>query len=200
MRVIGLTGGLGSGKSTVSRFLKDLGAYILDADKIGHETYLPDTPAWKDLIAEFGGEIAGPDRQIDRKKLGAIVFSDPAKLQRLNAIVHPRMRDLISQKLRELERQGVRTVVLEAAILIEAGWVPLVGEVWVTQAPEDIVIRRVKARNSWGEEQIRARIRSQLPNEERAKQAKVVIDTNCTLDEVRARVRAQWEAHVVAKG
>ncbi len=194
MRVIGLTGGLGTGKSTVSQFLQELGAVVLDADRVGHETYLPDTPAWKDLVAAFGREITGPSQEIDRKKLGAIVFSDPAKLKQLNGIVHPRMRDLMEQKLRELDRQGVDTVVLEAAILIEAGWLSLVDEVWITQAREEIVVERVKARNNWSEEQIKARIDSQLSPEERAKHAQVIIDTNGTLEKVKAQVGAHWNA------
>ncbi|MCH8196021.1 MAG: dephospho-CoA kinase [Chloroflexi bacterium] len=200
MRVIGLTGGLGSGKSTVSQFLQELGAVILDADKVGHQTYLPDTPAWKDLVEAFGQEIVGADRVIDRKKLGPIVFSDPRKLEQLNGIVHPRMRELMERQIGEFKHQGVELVVLEAAILIEAKWLSLVDEVWVTQAAEEVVVTRVKARNNWSEEQIRERIASQLSSEERAKYAQVVIDTNGTLDEVKAQVGAYWDERVAARG
>ncbi|MBI3744154.1 MAG: dephospho-CoA kinase, partial [Chloroflexi bacterium] len=197
--MIGLTGGLGSGKSTVSQFLQELGATLLDADKVGHETYLPDTPAWRDLIAAFGQGIVGANREIDRKKLGPIVFGDPAKLAQLNSIVHPRLRDLLFDRLEKFRAQGIRNVVLEAAILIEANWVHLVDEVWVVQAPEDVVIERVKKRNNLPEDQIRQRIRSQLPNEERAKYADVIIDTNCSLDAVKHRVQAAWHQRVAAK-
>jgi len=90
-RVIGLTGGIGSGKSTVSRYLSELGAAIIDADKLGHEVYLPNTESWRDLVKTFGKEILTPADKIDRKKLATIVFNNPEKLQQLNAIVHPRM-------------------------------------------------------------------------------------------------------------
>ena len=199
MRVIGLTGGVGTGKSTASNFLQQMGAYILDADKVGHESYLPDTPAWKDLIATFGEDLLQPNREIDRKKLGGIVFNDPAALAKLNSIVHPRMRDIMERKLKELKAQGIEAVVLEAAILIEANWTPLVDEVWTTEAPEETVIRRLQERSSWTEQQIRDRIRSQLTPQERAAQAQVVIDTECSLDEVRDKLRDLWVARVSNK-
>ena len=106
MHVIGLTGGVGSGKTTASKFLQELGAHILDADKVGHESYLPDMPAWKDLIAAFGEDLLRPNQEIDRKKLGAIVFSNPENLAKLNSIVHPRMREMMEQQLEELKGQG----------------------------------------------------------------------------------------------
>ncbi len=202
MRVIGLTGGIGSGKSTVTQHLKDLGAVVIDADKVGHETYLPDTPAWKDLVATWGTDLLLPSREIDRKKLGAIVFSDPKNLEKLNSIVHPRLRELLLKRIEDLRAQGTRIVVLEAAILIEANWHHIVDEVWVIYAPEDVVIKRVIARNNLSEEQVRGRIRSQMTQDERAKHAHVVIDTNCTLDQVRAKVKTLWDERLAraAKG
>lgn len=198
MRIIGLTGGVGTGKSTVSQFLQEMGAVLLDADKIGHESYLPGSPAWKDLIAAFGEGILQEDRSIDRKKLGAVVFGNPDALKTLNGIVHPRMRDMIKGKLEALRARGTPVVVLEAAILFETGWDALVDEKWVTDAPEETVIRRVKNRNNWSEEQIRGRIKAQMPRQERCARATVVVDTDCTLDEVRAKVRALWEKRVGA--
>jgi dephospho-CoA kinase len=198
MLVIGLTGGVGSGKSTVTQYLKDLGAVVIDADKVGHETYLPDTPAWKDLVATWGTELLLPNREIDRKKLGAIVFSDPKNLEKLNSIVHPRLRALLEKKIEEHRAQGTKVLVVEAAIMIEANWMHLADEVWVIMAPEDVVIKRIMTRNSWSEEQIRARIRSQMTNAERAKHAHVVIDTNCTLDEVRAKVKKLWDERLAS--
>lgn len=199
MIVIGLTGGIGSGKSTVAQHLKELGAVIVDADKVGHETYLPETPAWKDLIATWGTNLLLPNREIDRKKLGAIVFSDPKNLQTLNGIVHPRLRDLLLKKIEENRALGTKVLVIEAAILIEASWQNVVDEVWVAHAPEDVVIKRIMARNNWGEEQIRARIRSQMTNDERAKHANVMLDTNCTLEEVRAKVKHLWDERLTGK-
>ena len=193
MKVIGLTGGIGSGKSTVSRFLSELGAVVLDADKVGHEAYQPGTGTWKEVVAAFGQDIIGADGSIDRKKLGAIVFGDPAALERLNGIMHPRMYDLMAARIEEYGRQGVKVVVLEAAILLEAGWTPLVDEIWVTVASEPTVVRRVRERTDLPQEQIRSRIRSQLSNEERKKQASVVISNDGDLHELRAKVEELWE-------
>ena len=198
MLVIGLTGGIGSGKTTVSGFLEELGAEVIDADKVGHVTYLPDMPAWRDLIDTWGEDLLQPNREIDRKKLGAIVFSDPANLEKLNGIVHPRMRDIMNDRIEAFRGEGKRVVVVDAAILIEAKWTSLVDEVWVTAAPEDVVVQRVMARNGWEEEQVRSRMASQMPAEERQSYADVVIDTDATLDEVRERVRAAFEARVAA--
>lgn len=199
MRVIGLTGGVGTGKSTVSQYLQELGAVLLDADKVGHESYRPHTPTWKDLVAAFGRDILQPNEEIDRKKLGTIVFSDPKQLARLNGIVHPRMREMMREKLEQLRKQGVQVVVLEAAILIEANWTPLVDEVWVMDVTEEAVVRRLQKRNGWSEEQIRARMRSQMPREERLAKADVVVNTDGSLDEVRERVRGLWKQHVAGK-
>ncbi len=194
MLVIGLTGGIGSGKTTVSGFLEELGAEVIDADKVGHVTYLPDMPAWQDLIDAWGEDLLQPNREVDRKKLGAIVFSDPANLEKLNSIVHPRMRDIMNDRIEGFRGEGKQVVVVDAAILIEAKWTSLVDEVWVTAAPEDVVVQRVMARNGWDEEQVRSRMASQMPAEERQSYAQVVIDTDASLDEVRERVRAAFEA------
>ena len=199
MLVIGLTGGVGSGKTTVSEFLQELGAVVLDADRVGHESYLPNTPAWKDIVETFGQDLLLPSQEIDRKKLGSIVFNDPADLAKLNSIVHPRMRGMMQEQLNDLASKGAETVVLEAAILIEAGWVPLVDEVWATEAGEEAVIDRLHRRNNWPEDQIRDRIRAQLPSAERAAQAQVVINTDCTLDEVKQKVSVLWETRVVKR-
>ncbi len=196
MLVIGLTGGIGTGKSTVSQFLQDLGAALVDADKVGHESYTPGTPTYNDLVAEFGDRIVAEDRQIDRKALGGIVFGDPAKLSKLNGIVHPRMRGMMGDKLGAMKSKGTKVVVLEAAILIEANWTPLVDEVWVTDAPEEAVIERVEKRSGFPREQIMSRIQSQLPVAERNTKADVVIDTGCTLEEVKQKVQGLWDQRV----
>jgi dephospho-CoA kinase len=132
MKVIGLTGGIGSGKSTVTQLLSELGASVLDADTVGHQCYQPGTETWKDVVDAFGEEIVSPDGSIDRKKLGAIVFGDPEALNRLNRIMHPRMYDMMAAQIEEYRQGGVEVVVLEAAILFEGGWAPLADEIWVT--------------------------------------------------------------------
>jgi dephospho-CoA kinase len=193
MKVIGLTGGIGSGKSTVSRFLAELGAKVIDADKIGHELFRPDTEAWHEVVATFGREILATDGSIDRKKLGAIVFADPQALAKLNRIMHPRIQEAVRAQLERYRSQGVAVVVVEAPLLVEAGWRSLVDEVWVTTAPEATILKRLKERAGLSEEESRARLRSQLASEERIKQADVVIDTDCSLDELRTKVRELWQ-------
>jgi dephospho-CoA kinase len=193
MKVIGLTGGISSGKSTVSRFLAELGAVIIDADRVGHEAFKPDTGVWREVVGVFGRQILAPGGDIDRKKLGEIVFGNAELLARLNQIMHPRMYDMIKAQLEEYRRRGVEVVVLEAPLLLEAGWISLVDEVWVMVAAEPAVLRRLQERAGLSQEELLARIRSQLSSEERIKRADVVINTDCSLDEVRAEVRELWE-------
>jgi len=192
MKVIGLTGGIGTGKSTVSRFLAELGATIIDADKLGHEAFKPDTEAWREVVAAFGKQIVTANGTIDRKKLGAIVFSNPQARVRLNKIMHPKIYNLVKAQLEEYRRQEVPAAVLEAPLLLEAGWTPLVDEVWVTTAPEATALERLRKRNGLSEAESLARIRTQLPTEERVKQANVVIDTDCGLVELKAKVKELW--------
>lgn len=192
MRVIGLTGGIAAGKSTISQILAELGAVVIDADKVGHEAYRRGTEAWQALVAHFGEGILAPDGEIDRRKLGAIVFADPAERRALQDIVWPRMKEMIRQRLAELRANGTRVAVVEAAVLIEAGWTDLVDEVWVVQVPEEVALRRLVARNNLPEADARARIRAQLTNAERAARADVVIDNSGTVAEARAQVERAW--------
>jgi len=189
MKVIGLTGGIGSGKSTVSQFLAELGAVILNADEVGHEAFKPDTEIWCKVVAAFGRQILTPDGNIDRKKLGDIVFGNPESLSRLNQIMHLRMYALVKAQLEEYRQQGTRVVVLEAPLLLEAGWTPLVDEVWITTAPEATVLKRLEERTGLSQAASLTRLRSQLPSEERVRYADVVINTDCDPDEVKAKVK-----------
>ena len=200
MIVIGLTGGIGSGKSEVSRMLKEFGAEIIDADRVGHEAYLPNTETYDKVVAEFGDDILQTDGAIDRKKLGARIFAEPEARERLNAIVHPRMYAMVEERIQRLREQGATAVVLDAAILIEAGWDSLVDEVWVVAAPEEMVVQRIGQRNGLPAEQVRQRIRAQITSEERARHAAVVIDNNKGLDELSAQVREVWTGRVKGRG
>ena len=196
MIVIGLTGGIGSGKSEVSRMLKEFGAEIIDADRVGHEAYLPNTETYDKVVAEFGDDILQTDGAIDRKKLGARIFAEPEARERLNAIVHPRMYAMVEERIQRLREQSATAVVLDAAILIEAGWDSLVDEVWVVAAPEEMVVQRIGQRNGLPAEQVRQRIRAQITSEERARHAAVVIDNNEGLDELSAQVQEVWTGRV----
>jgi len=193
MKVIGLTGGIGSGKSTVSRFLAGLGAIIVDADKVGHELLKSGTEVWRELLATFGWQVISPSGEVNRKKLAEIVFSHPESLSQLNQIMHPRMYSMVKAQLEEYRRQGVAVVVLEAPLLIEANWTSLVDEVWVTVVSQSTVLRRLKEKFRLSEPETLARIHSQLPTEERIKHADVIIDTDCDLDELKARVKQLWQ-------
>jgi dephospho-CoA kinase len=191
-KVIGLTGGMGSGKSTVSNILAESGAVVIDADAVGHEVYQPNTETWQELVKVYGRDIVTPEGLIDRKKLGAIVFSKPDKLATLNRIVHPRMFDLIKKRIEDYRRQGVKVVVLDAAILFEANWTSIVDEVWVVVANDKNVVRRAVARTGLPEAHIRSRISSQMSSEERVKRANVVIHNDATVEELRTKVNQAW--------
>jgi dephospho-CoA kinase len=193
MIVIGLTCGILSGKSTVSGMLAERGAVIIDADKVGHQAYQPHTDVWQELVDTFGEWILKQNGEIDRKRLGEIVFHDPSALILLNKIVHPRMREIIEEELKRLRAEGASVVVIEAAVLIEAKWTDLVDRIWVTTAPAEKVIDRLQNRVGLSEEQARARIAAQLPPEDKVKHADVVIDTNCDLAELGIRVLDLWE-------
>ncbi len=193
MFIIGLTGGILSGKSTVAQMLGEKGAGHIDADKIGHEAYEPHTKTWQRVIDAFGTGILKENEEIDRQKLGDIVFNDPESLARLNRIVHPQIGRLVVEELEKLRSKGVDVVVIEAVLLIEARWTNIVDEVWVTVAPEETVLKRLQNRSGLSEEQARARIRAQLSSEERAKYGDVVINTDCDLNEVRATVDELWQ-------
>jgi dephospho-CoA kinase len=192
--VIGLTGGIGTGKSTVTQMLVELGAAVIDADKVGHQVYLPDLPAWREIVDTFGAEVLNTDRTINRQALGRIVFADPEGLRRLNRIVHPKMFDRIVELIADVRAHGrTRAIVVEAAVLIEANWTPLVDQVWVVVASEEIVVDRLAKQRHLSPEQIRTRIAAQLPDDERLKHAQVVIRNDGSLEEVRDAVQRAWD-------
>jgi dephospho-CoA kinase len=192
MHVIGLTGGIAAGKSTISEALSAHGAVVIDADKVGHEAYQPGTETYQALVAHFGREIVAESGEIDRRRLGGIVFGDPQKRIELQEIVWPRMKEMMRGRLNQLRAEGVQVAVIEAAVLIEASWTDIVDEVWVVQVPEDVALARLMARNGLSAEDGRARIRAQLTNAERAAHAGVVIDNSGTVEEASARVDAEW--------
>jgi len=193
MFVIGLTGGIGSGKSTVCDMLRAKGAAVVHADLVGHEVYRPGSAVWDEVVAAFGRQVLAADGQIDRRKLGSIIFADPEARRRLNAITHPPMRRLMIERLDDLRRQGERVAVLEAALLFEAGWVDLTDEVWLTLLRPAVAAGRLMERSGLSQQEAEARIASQLSNEERLEHADVVIDTDCSLAEVTRRVDELWE-------
>jgi dephospho-CoA kinase len=191
--VIGLTGGIASGKSVVREMLQKHGAYVIDADKLGHEAYAPGSDCYHEVIAAFGEGIVGHDGQIDRKALGAKVFADPAHRRRLEGIVWPWMRHVMEARLQTLRAEGTAVVVLEAAVLIEANWQPLVDEVWTVIVPPELARKRIMERNGLSADHADARIKAQLTNDERAKHAQVIIENSGTLEQLERRVDEEWQ-------
>ncbi len=195
MYVIGLTGGIGSGKSTVAKVLEEEGASVLSADLLGHEVYLPGKPAYGEIIETFGRDVVADDGTIDRKKLGPIVFSDPANLAKLNAITHPRMKEMMRERLADIAARGTKYAILEAALLFDAGWDDLTDEVWVTVAPARVAAERTSARSGIPVEQVLERIqKAQMESDERVRRSDIVIDTGGTMEQTVERARAAWEA------
>ena len=194
MHVIGLTGGIASGKSTVTGFFRDREVPVIDADILGHRTYDPGTDTFEAVVKTFGPELVAADGTIDRKVLGAKVFGKPDELKRLTDIVWPGIRKLASEQLSEFETAGNSLVVLEAAVLFEAGWEDLVNEVWVVVVEPDQAVQRLAARNGLDEAAARARIDSQLSNSERTSRADIVIENNGTLEELQAHIQEAWNA------
>lgn len=193
MFVIGLTGGIGTGKSTVAQILESQGAPILNADLVGHEVYLPGRPAYHEIIEAFGQGVVAEDGSIDRKKLGPIVFADPKNLAKLNAITHSRMKGMMREKLNEIEKQGHEIAVLEAALLLEAKWDDLADEIWVTVVDPEIAAARVAERSGLAREQVMERIRSQMTSEERTRRASVVIETSGDMASTEKQTLDNWE-------
>ncbi len=199
MLVIGLTGGIGTGKSEVSRILCELGARVIDADRVGHEAYSLDSEAWREVVEAFGERILSTTGEIDRKQLGNIVFGDPQARLRLDAIMHPRMARMIQGRISRMEQEGAEVVVLEAALLLEVGWDSMVHEVWVTQCAEETVVERLRHRNNLSGAEVRRRIGSQLPEAERVRRAHVLVPNRGSLDELRKSVSALWDSRVKGK-
>ena len=192
MIVIGVTGNIGSGKSTVCQILAKLGAAIIDADKLAHETYKPHSQTWQELINAFGKDIVRANGEIDRQKLGQIVFSDPDALAQLNQIVHPEAYRMAQERIEICRRQKAKAIVVEATLLLEAGWTNLVNKVWLVVAPEAAIVQRVKEKQELSELQILARLKSQMPAEEKMKYADEIIYNDGSLDQLEAKVTELW--------
>jgi dephospho-CoA kinase len=199
MVLIGLTGGIGSGKSTVARLLEEHGARVIDADRIGHEVYLPGTSGWDQVVAAFGQEVVASDGTIDRAAVGRRVFADPAALQTLNRIVHPLIAAEVQSRLAAARAADEASpIVIEAALLLDAGWRPLVDIVWVVIAPTEAVIERLHRQRGLLPADIEARVAAQITDEQRRRLADIVIENAGSLEDLRAAVDAAWRQSVNA--
>jgi dephospho-CoA kinase len=192
-RIIGLTGGIGSGKSTVAAMLAARGAIVIDADRVAHEVYAPGTEGFDKVVARFGEEVLDGDGVIDRKALGAVVFGDPEALAELNAIIHPLVRKEVARRLLEAaQRRPEATIVIEAALMTETGWTGGAGALWVVLAEPEVALQRLVRDRGMSEAEARLRIGAQATNEARRKHATIVIENNGTLEELESAVDQAW--------
>lgn len=196
MYIIGLTGNIATGKSTVLRYLQQKGAYVFDADKLAHESMQKGTHTYWAIVDTFGDTILQTDGAIDRSTLGQLVFSDPTKLAQLEALVHPAVFDLARRELAKVEAE---VVVLEAIKLLEAGQlVTMCDEVWVVISKPEIQIQRLRETRNMSEAEARRRMAAQSPQEEKIKHADRVIDNSGTEAELYAQLDQVW-ATILAK-
>lgn len=199
MRVIGLTGGIASGKSTVARLLERLGARVIDADQLARESVQPGQPAYEEIVREFGSAILAPDGTINRKALGAIVFADPEARRRLESVTHPAIGRLAEEYLARFRAAGEKVVFYMAPLLIEAGVTSRVGEIWVVYADQETQVRRVMARDSVSRDEALQRLAAQMPMDEKVRFGRVVIDNAGTLEELERQVSEVWEREIAGR-
>ncbi|MCS7038201.1 MAG: dephospho-CoA kinase [Anaerolineae bacterium] len=194
--IIGLTGNIGTGKTTVLRMLAERGAYTIDADAIAHQVMEPGGRAYEAVVAAFGPEILNPDGTINRQRLGQIVFADPDRLARLEQIVHPAVIAVINALV---EQTTAPVVVIEAIKLLEAGMaVTLCDQVWVVTSPVEQQIERLMAERGMTREAAMARMASQSPQSFKISQADVVLDNSGTFADLERQVEAAWQRLGVA--
>jgi dephospho-CoA kinase len=193
MKVIGLTGGIGSGKSTVAQLLAELGARAIDLDKTGHAVLQKGSDVYHKAVSEFGQGVLAENGEIDRAKLGKIVFGSPGALKRLNSITHPAIDALVEKEIENSRNKGIKVLVFEAAAMMENDKTRLVDELWITMAPEPAALKRIKERSGYTEEEAKKRIKSQMTDKERIKMADVVIYNNGTMEELKEKVKTEWD-------
>jgi len=197
--LIGLTGGIGSGKSTAAAMLADLGAFVIDADRIAHEIYLPGKPGFTSVVDRFGSGVLAADGSVDRARLGEIVFGDNKALADLNAMVHPLVRKEVADKVAGLIQDDPEAViVVEAALMTETGWTGSAAELWAVLTDPDIAFRRLVENRAMDAEDVRLRMAAQVGNEERRRVATRVIDNNGSLEDLEAAISRAWREVAVS--
>ena len=191
--IIGLTGGIGAGKSTVAALLRERGAHVIDADRIGHEVYRPGTRAFARVVDAFGRGVVAADGTIDRRALGALVFADADARARLNAIVHPEIAAEVAGRIAAARADDAAApIVVEAAVLLEAGWRSLVDRLWVVSTGRENAIARVVASRGLPRAEVERRLDAQLPDAERRRAADVVIENDGSLQALGTEVEKAW--------
>jgi len=191
--LVGLTGGIGSGKSTVARLLEERGARVIDADRVAHEIYAPGTLGYERVIERFGHSVVASDGAIDRAKLGGLVFGDREALEDLNRIVHPLVRAEVAGRIAEIVAEDPEAViVIEAALMTETGWSGGAGRLWTVVSEPGVVVDRLVRLRGMDEAEARLRMASQADNDARRRVASQVIENNGTLLELEAAVQEVW--------
>ncbi|KAJ8024780.1 Bifunctional coenzyme A synthase [Holothuria leucospilota] len=192
--IIGLTGGIASGKSSVCQRLEKLGAAVIDCDKLGHQAYQPDAAAFQKVVDEFGKDIVGDDGQINRKALGAKVFADKSRLTVLNKIVWPEIARMAQDLISSYAKEGKDVCILDAAVLLDANWDEFTHEVWSCIIPKEEALKRIIDRDGLSEERARQRIESQMSNQERVARSHVVMCTLWEPEYTQKQVEKAWKA------
>ncbi|HWR28326.1 MAG TPA: dephospho-CoA kinase [Negativicutes bacterium] len=193
---IGLTGGIASGKSTVSAMLRQMGATVIDTDKIAREVAKPGSAALKSMSEHFGMDILNEDGSLRRDAVGRIVFSDPEEKKWLEALLHPLIRAESEEQARRALAAGQHIVVIDVPLLFESGWHEYVDEIWTVYVPPKVQKERLRQRDNFVEQEIMDRIASQDPISEKAKRADLIIDNTGPLDSTLQQVRSAWNAVV----
>ena len=194
--IVGLTGGIVGGKSTVASMFKDLGAKTIDADKLGHSVILPNKPAWKKIVKIFGKDILQNDLTIDREKLGKIVFTNQTLLKKLNEITHPEITKIIKEEMNSAKNKThnqEKVLIIDAALIYEAKIDRFMDKIIVVYIDKDEQIKRLIKRNNLSKDEALQRVRSQIPMEEKAKMADYVIDNSSSLDKTKEQVEKIWQ-------
>jgi len=198
IRVIGLTGGVATGKSSVARFFEERGVPVIDADQLAREAVGPGSPCLTELAELFGPGVINADGTLDRKHMGSIVFGDADKRRLLEQVLHPEIRRLAEERIAHAAAAGRQTAVYMAPLLIEAGVTDRVDEIWVVTVRPDIQLKRLMARDGIGREEAERIIASQMPLAEKERHGRVVIDNSGTPEETRRLLAEIWEREMAA--
>ena len=196
MKIIGLTGGIACGKSTVSAYLKQKGAYIIDGDAIAKELSVPGKSIWKAYVEHFGDKILNSDKTLNRRLIGQIVFTDESEKAWMNNTMHPLIKQAIIEKIEKYKQNKVKVVVLDIPLLYEANWDKFADEVWVVKIDEQLQIKRIQNRDNLTKEEAISRIKAQMPVIEKAKRADVVIDSSNTPEITCKLVERIWNERI----
>ena len=195
MFVIGLTGGIGSGKTEVTHVLRELGAVVIESDKVAHLSYRPGTDGYDEIIEQFGKEVLDDSGVIDRGKLGGLVFAGPDLRIQLEKIVWPAVRSWITERLIQEKERGTKIIVMEVPKLFEAGWDDLADVIWTVEAPSAAIAQRVNVRSNLSETETNARVQAQITRAERAERADLLIENSAELADLRERITNLWRTN-----